>query len=163
MSLCRGAAAVSQFIDLSILLGCDYCDKIKGIGPSTALKLIKEHHTIEAIIEKGLNEKQKAAVPIDWPYKQARGLFVKPDVTLENLNMKWGQPDVDGLIEFMCVKNGFAEKNIRNAIDKLKKGNSGPVQNRMTSFFKVLPGKAKPAKRKVDEKKGKKGSKKAKR
>jgi flap endonuclease-1 len=25
-----------QFVDLCILLGCDYCDNIKGIGPKTA-------------------------------------------------------------------------------------------------------------------------------
>jgi 5'-3' exonuclease len=30
-----------QFVDLCILLGCDYCDKIKGIGPKNALKLIQ--------------------------------------------------------------------------------------------------------------------------
>ena len=75
--------------------------------------------------------------------------------------MKWGQPDVDGLVEFMCTKNGFAESSIRKACEKLKKGNSGPTQNRMTSFFKILPSKG-PVKRKADDKKGKKGSKKAK-
>ena len=26
-----------QFVDLCILLGCDYCDTIRGIGPKTAL------------------------------------------------------------------------------------------------------------------------------
>jgi flap endonuclease-1 len=26
----------NQFVDLCILLGCDYCDNIKGIGPKTA-------------------------------------------------------------------------------------------------------------------------------
>ncbi len=30
-----------QFVDLCILLGCDYCDKIKGVGPKNALKLIQ--------------------------------------------------------------------------------------------------------------------------
>ena len=39
-----------QFVDLCILMGCDYCDTIKGIGPKTALKLIKEHGSIEKII-----------------------------------------------------------------------------------------------------------------
>jgi flap endonuclease-1 len=38
-----------QFIDLCILLGCDYCDSIRGIGPQTAYTLIKEHGTIEKV------------------------------------------------------------------------------------------------------------------
>ena len=29
-----------QFVDLCILLGCDYVDKIKGIGPKKAIELV---------------------------------------------------------------------------------------------------------------------------
>ena len=36
-----------QFVDLCILCGCDYASSIKGIGPKSALKLIKEHKTLE--------------------------------------------------------------------------------------------------------------------
>jgi len=32
-----------QFIDLCILLGCDYCDSIKGTRPKRAMGLIKQH------------------------------------------------------------------------------------------------------------------------
>ena len=34
---------MSQFIDLCLLLGCDYLEPIKGVGPKSALKLMKEH------------------------------------------------------------------------------------------------------------------------
>jgi flap endonuclease-1 len=40
-----------EFIDLCILLGCDYCDSIRGIGPKTTLKLIREHDDIETILK----------------------------------------------------------------------------------------------------------------
>lgn len=50
-----------QFVDLCILLGCDYCDTIRGIGPKTALKLIREHGNIETIL-KNLN-RDKYVVP----------------------------------------------------------------------------------------------------
>ena len=40
-----------QFIDLCILLGCDYCESIKGIGQATAFKLIKEHGSLDNIVE----------------------------------------------------------------------------------------------------------------
>ena len=29
-----------QFVDLCILLGCDYVDKIRGIGPKKAIELV---------------------------------------------------------------------------------------------------------------------------
>lgn len=38
-----------QFVDLCILLGCDYCDKIAGLGPKRALTLIQKHRTIENV------------------------------------------------------------------------------------------------------------------
>ena len=40
-----------QFIDLCILLGCDYLEPIKGIGPKSALKLIREFDGLEGVIE----------------------------------------------------------------------------------------------------------------
>lgn len=38
-------------MDLCILLGCDYCDSIKGIGQKRALDLIKQYRNIEAILK----------------------------------------------------------------------------------------------------------------
>ena len=40
-----------QFIDLCILLGCDYLEPIKGVGPKSALKLIREFGTLKAVVE----------------------------------------------------------------------------------------------------------------
>ena len=42
---------MSQFIDLCILLGCDYLEPIKGIGPKSALKLVREFGGLEAVLE----------------------------------------------------------------------------------------------------------------
>jgi flap endonuclease-1 len=53
-----------QFVDLCILLGCDYCDTIRGVGPKTALKLIREHGTIEAIVQH--LDGTKYTVPDSW-------------------------------------------------------------------------------------------------
>lgn len=53
-----------QFVDLCILLGCDYCDPIKNVGPKTALKLIREHGCIEKILEN--IDRKRFLVPDDW-------------------------------------------------------------------------------------------------
>ena len=41
-----------QFVDLCILCGCDYMDKIGGMGPVSAFKMIKECGTIENVLQK---------------------------------------------------------------------------------------------------------------
>lgn len=47
---------MSQFIDLCILLGCDYLEPIKGVGPKSALKLIREYGSLGKVV-KHLKEK----------------------------------------------------------------------------------------------------------
>ncbi|KAF5366769.1 hypothetical protein D9758_006490 [Tetrapyrgos nigripes] len=42
---------MSQFIDLCILLGCDYLEPVKGVGPKSALKLIREHGGLGAVVK----------------------------------------------------------------------------------------------------------------
>lgn len=69
---------ISKFIDLCIMLGCDYCDTIKGIGAKRAKDLIDKHRCIEKVIE-NLDTK-KYVIPEDWPYQEARRLFKNPDV-----------------------------------------------------------------------------------
>jgi hypothetical protein len=34
-----------------ILLGCDYCETIRGVGPKKAFELITKHKSIENIVE----------------------------------------------------------------------------------------------------------------
>jgi flap endonuclease-1 len=40
-----------QFIELCILLGCDYLEPVKGVGPKTALKLMREHGSLSAVVD----------------------------------------------------------------------------------------------------------------
>ncbi len=60
------------------MLGCDYCDSIRGIGPKRAIELIKEYRSIPKVLEN--IDTQKYTVPEDWMYEKARQLFVEPDV-----------------------------------------------------------------------------------
>ncbi|KAG8906627.1 Elongation of fatty acids protein 2, partial [Tulasnella sp. 403] len=45
------------FIELCILLGCDYLEPIKGVGPKSALKLMREYGSLAKVL-KHLREKQ---------------------------------------------------------------------------------------------------------
>ena len=67
-----------EFIDLCILMGCDYCDTIRGVGPKTAITLIQKHRSIEKIIEN--IDTKKYSIPKDWNFEQARNLFKNPEV-----------------------------------------------------------------------------------
>lgn len=67
-----------EFIDLCILLGCDYCEGIKGIGPKRAIELMNSYRDIETILEN--IDRKKYTVPENWNYDVARQLFINPEV-----------------------------------------------------------------------------------
>ena len=89
-----GLTTQLQFIDLCILCGCDYLDKIQGIGPVSALKLIHQFHSIENILLhlqerqhkiQNTHKKQKYSyLPSEYflkEYVSTRQYFMHPDVT----------------------------------------------------------------------------------
>ena len=89
------------------MLGCDYCDSIKGIGPKSAVQLIQKHRNIETVLEN--IDKTRHPIPEDWPYKDARELFKKPDVIPgESIQLKWAKPDEEALVDYMVRQKGFA-------------------------------------------------------
>ncbi|KAF8610596.1 PIN domain-like protein [Ceratobasidium sp. AG-I] len=49
---------MEQFTELCILLGCDYLEPIKGVGPKNALKLMQEHGSLKEVM-KVLHAKMK--------------------------------------------------------------------------------------------------------
>ncbi|CAO1438374.1 unnamed protein product [Diamesa tonsa] len=141
-----------EFIDLCILMGCDYCDTIRGVGPKTAITLIQKHRSIEKIIEN--IDTKKYTIPKDWNFEQARNLFKNPEVIdPETIDLKWSEPDEEGLVKFLCGDRQFNEDRVRSGAKKILKSKTTATQGRLDSFFKVLPS-TNPVKRKPDEKKG---------
>ncbi|KAF7991138.1 hypothetical protein HCN44_002700 [Aphidius gifuensis] len=141
-----------DFIDFCILLGCDYTGSIKGIGPKRAIELIKTHKSLEKILEN--IDQKKYPAPEDWNYKEARALFIEPDVAdPKNIDLKWTEPDEEGLVKFLCGDKNFNEDRIRNGAKKLAKARTTSTQGRLDGFFKVLST-TPSTKRKAEEKKG---------
>ncbi|WP_332898978.1 flap endonuclease-1 [Haladaptatus sp. CMSO5] len=62
-----------QLVDIGILMGTDFNEGISGIGPKTAVKLVKEHGDLWAVLEAKDAYIEHADI--------IRGLFLEPDVT----------------------------------------------------------------------------------
>ncbi|CEL07756.1 Putative XPG domain-containing protein [Aspergillus calidoustus] len=132
----------NQFIDLCILLGCDYLEPIPKVGPNTALKLIREYGTLEKVVESiEKDPKHKLVMPESWPYQDARELFIKPDVRDANdpeCDFKWEAPDIEGLVDFLVKDKGFNEDRVRNGAARLQKNLKTAQQSRLEGFFKPV-------------------------
>jgi flap endonuclease-1 len=136
--LAQSNFTMDQFIDLCILLGCDYCEKIPGIGPMKAYEGIEKYKSIEEFIAH--LDRDKHPIPENWPYKEARELFRNPPVTPpESVVLEWKAPDEEGLKKFMVEEKLFNAERIDNGIRKLKSALERKTQSRLEDFFKVIP------------------------
>jgi flap endonuclease-1 len=105
-----------QLIDIGILVGTDFNPKgVKGIGPKTALKLIKQHGSLEKL----LPTLKEAEFPVE-PQK-IREIFLNPKVT-DDYKLAWKEPDVDGVVDFLCRERDFSEERVRKALKKMTEG-----------------------------------------
>ncbi|KAI0886880.1 DNA-repair protein rad2 [Annulohypoxylon maeteangense] len=131
----------NQFVDLCILLGCDYLDPIPKVGPTTALKLIRQYGTLEKVVEY-IKGDSKYTLPEDWPFEDARALFFEPDVRKADdplCDFKWEKPDIEGLVKFLAIDKGFNEDRVRAGGARLEKATKSSQQARLEGFFKVIP------------------------
>jgi len=105
-----------QLIDVGILIGTDFNpDGIKGLGPKTALKLIKEHGTLE----KAVPHIKNAEFP--HPPEEIREIFLHPRVR-DDYALEWKEPNMDGIVDFLVREKDFSEARVRKALEKMQEG-----------------------------------------
>ncbi|XP_054889439.1 probable flap endonuclease 1 homolog isoform X2 [Poeciliopsis prolifica] len=136
-----------ELVDLCILLGCDYCDKIPGLGPKRALTLIQKHRTIENVVLH-IN-RETYPVPVLWKYEEARKIFLDETQTPAP-DLVWSELDEEAVVDFLCHTKHVREERIRHRMktfhehrenrreERRKEKAAGCMrQTRMDNFFRV--------------------------
>ena len=105
-----------QLIDVGILVGTDFNpDGIKGLGPKTALKLIKEHGNLE----KALPHIKNAEFP--HPPDKIREVFLHPNVR-NDYKVIWKEPNLTGIVDFLVRERDFSEDRVKKTLEKMQEG-----------------------------------------
>jgi flap endonuclease-1 len=99
-------------IDLAILVGTDFNDGVKGIGPKKALTLVRRYGRIEQMPA----EIRDRLDPPDV-IQDIRAIYLHPDVT-DDYALDHTEPDFDGIVSFLCDERGFARDRVRAALDR---------------------------------------------
>lgn len=137
-----------QFLDMCILCGCDYTTKIKGIGPVSAMKLIKKYKNIESVLEY-IKVKGKHKIPKNFDYISSRKLFKEPKFIYDINKLKSicniVIPDKNKILEYIGKGITKSLKKEINKIDKyiLRTKNKPSKKNKtknktIESYFKKL-------------------------
>jgi len=104
-----------QLIDIGILVGTDYHPGVKGVGPKTALRVIKEYGTLEKALKVGGFE-------VEMAFEAIRAIFqdVKQHVN-SNYTLTWAKPDRDQVMEFLVEEHTFSQKRVEKALGRAEK------------------------------------------
>jgi len=110
-----------QLVELALMLETDYFGGIKGIGPKTALKLVRKYKTIEKI--KIVKQKEFDFSELDQNLITAfRKLFLLPEVLDSFDHLCWNPPDKSWICTLLCQDHHLnperVEKHTQQLSDK---------------------------------------------
>jgi flap endonuclease-1 len=119
-----------HLIVLAILIGTDYNPGgVKGIGPKTALKLVKEYKDDF----KGLFEHIKWEEQFDIPWSDIFYLIKKMPVN-KKYSVKFGKIDKDKIFEMLVDRHDFSVERVENALGALADQEKAKQQKSLTDF-----------------------------
>lgn len=105
-----------QLIWMGILMGTDFNpDGVHGIGPKTALKLVKEYESLEDVLE---DEKLEDAEFENDP-ELIEEFFLNPPVI--DAEYEFGEPDKEEIREVLVESHDFSKKRVNSGLQKLDK------------------------------------------
>jgi len=105
-----------QLIDLAILVGTDFNPGLKGIGPKTALKLVKKHGRLEEMPE-------KVASRLPETVDEIRRIYLEPEVTGE-YSVEPGGMREDELYDFLCGERSFSRRRVETVVSRMRRARS---------------------------------------
>jgi len=112
-----------EFIDLCILLGCDYVDHIDGIGKKKAKEIIDEYRTIENFLNTSTDVKTgKYKISDDYLSKcnLARDYFLNGPANIYNTNqIKLTNPDQKKIKDLLINKYSYSRTKVEKIINKI--------------------------------------------
>jgi flap endonuclease-1 len=104
-----------QLVDMAILIGTDFNEGIKGIGPKKSLDLIKKNGNVENTLATiGAED----ALTFD-EIKEIKKIFLEPNVT-DDYSLQWISPDTDKVINILCDKHHFKQDRVEPILKKFE-------------------------------------------
>ncbi len=102
-----------QLVDMAILIGTDFNDGIRGIGPKKSLNLIKKNGNVENAIATIGSDK----VPTFNEIKEIRKIFLEPKVT-DDYSLNWPGPDNEAVLKILCDRHQFTQERVEPVLAK---------------------------------------------
>jgi len=113
---------IEGFVRMGLLIGTDYNPGgVSGIGPKTAIKVIKE----------GKFDEYKSQ--IHGGADKLKNLFLKPYIC-KDYDLDWKSPDIKKIKEILVTRHDFSEERIDSALKRIEAGVEKQKQKGLGEF-----------------------------
>lgn len=106
-----------KLVFIGLLLGTDFNEGVKGVGPKTALKIVKEAETLDDVIAY-VAKKYEYQFEVDA--EEVLQMFLDPPYA-EPGRLKWGAPDRGAVEKLLVSEHDFSEDRVGNTLGQLEK------------------------------------------
>ncbi|MFC2175088.1 flap endonuclease-1 [archaeon] len=103
-----------QLIEVALMIGTDFNEGVKGIGPKKALAAIKKGKTADEVHHDA---------GIDTDLTPARDIFLHPETT-KDYKLAWQEPDEEKTLKLLVDKHEFSVERVKSSIAKMREAAS---------------------------------------
>lgn len=124
-----------QLICLGILIGTDFDQGIKGIGPKKALQLVRMYKQPVLLFQALDNLAKEGKIPKpDFDWKEVFEIFKKPNIKKE-YEIEFKKVNEEKIKEILCKEHDFSESRVESALKRVREYEKAAKQKDLKSFF----------------------------
>lgn len=117
-----------QLVWIGLLVGTDFNDGVKGIGPKKGLKLVKECASISEV-----HKKSNATEDLGL-WSSIEEFFLTPDVS--DVQLKFGKINSDRITRILCDEHEFSKERVEGMLAEfIKKSSESEGQSNLGKWF----------------------------
>ena len=122
-----------QLVWAAIMMGTDYYEGIRGIGPKKGIAITKGSNSLRESFEKA-----KAVDQYDdneAELKEIEMFFLNPPKPKAETAIMFRDPQRDKVFDFLCGEHDFMIERVESAMDRIMKKEEGKSQTKLDGWF----------------------------
>lgn len=112
---------IFQLVDMALLIGCDYFQGVRNVGPKHAHKFIVQHKNLESVIRvERANFDFSGLTP--GIIAKVRKIFLLPEVIAQYSDLRWNHPNEQRTLFLLCEDHHLNRERVQNNFEKFALG-----------------------------------------
>ena len=99
-----------DLVEIALMMGTDFNEGVKGIGPKKALAALKQGKTADEVHHEA---------GVDMDLTAARDIFMHPETT-EDYSLEWREPDGAATEKLLVDMHGFSSERVKSSLAKMR-------------------------------------------